>query len=76
MEGTATELAYRRSGEIEVALFWNRATGELSVFVADGASGDSLELPVAPTEALSAFHHPYALAARRGVDYRTDLRAA
>ena len=54
---------------IEVALLWHRTTGELTVSVTDAASGASFELPVAPDEALTAFHHPYAYAAVRRVDY-------
>jgi hypothetical protein len=61
------ELAYRRGAGIEVALLWHRTTGELTVSVTDAASGASFELPVAPDEALTAFHHPYAYAAVRGV---------
>ena len=35
----------------------------------DTASGASFELPVAADEALTAFHHPYAYAAVKGVPY-------
>ena len=48
MMSTATELAYRRNGDIAVGLYWDRPTGELTVFVADLASGETFELPLAP----------------------------
>jgi hypothetical protein len=58
------------TGGIEVVLFWDRATDALTVSVFDRASGDAFDLPVAPREALNAFHHPYAHAASRGIQYR------
>ena len=63
------ELAYRRGAGLEVTLRWHRTTGELTVWVTDAASGAWFELPVAPDEALTAFHHPYGYAAARGVAY-------
>ena len=66
METTTTDLAYRRDGGLEVALFWDRSTGDLSVLVADLPSGEAFELPVAPDRALEAFHHPFAYAASVG----------
>jgi hypothetical protein len=64
-----TDLAYRRSADIEVTLLWHRTNGELTVSVTDTASGDSFELPVSPNDALAAFHHPYAYAAAHGLAY-------
>jgi hypothetical protein len=61
------ELAYRQGAGIEVTLLWHRTTGELTVSVTDAASGASFELLVAADEALTAFHHPYAYAAVKGV---------
>jgi hypothetical protein len=69
MEITTKELAYRRSGGIEVALFWNSATNELSVTVVDEALGDAFELPAPADQALDVFHHPYAHAALCGIEY-------
>jgi hypothetical protein len=63
------ELAYRRDGGIEVALLWNTVTGRLTVTVADLASGEAFQLPVAPDRALDGFYHPYAYAASMGVVY-------
>jgi hypothetical protein len=69
---TTTELAFRREGGIDVALFWDKATGALSVLVVDLASGDAFELPVASDQALDSFYHPYAHAAFKGVQYRLE----
>ena len=63
------ELAYRQGAGIEVTLLWHRATGELTVSVTDAASGAWFEVPVAPDEALTAFRHPFAYAAAKGVTY-------
>jgi hypothetical protein len=64
-----TELAHRESGGVEVALFWERRSNRLTVLVADASSGESFELQVASAEALDAFEHPYAYAARIGVPF-------
>ena len=69
MDQDTAELACRRGAGIEVTLLWHRTTGELTVSVTAAASGASFELPVAADEALTAFHHPYAYAAVRRVDY-------
>jgi hypothetical protein len=66
---TTRELAYRRDGGIEVALLWNTVTGRLTVTVADLASGEAFQLPLAPDRALDGFYHPYAYAASMGVVY-------
>jgi hypothetical protein len=65
---TAREVAYRKDGGIEVAPFWDRLTGKLTVCVTDLTSDDTFELPVAPERALDMFHHPYAYAASFGVE--------
>jgi hypothetical protein len=69
MDKDTAELACRRGAGIEVTLLWQRASGELTVSVTDAASGASFELPVSADEALTAFHHPYAYAAAKGVAY-------
>ena len=69
MDQDAAELAYRQGAGIEVTLLWHRTTGKLTVSVTDAASGAWFELPVAADEALTAFHHPYAYAAVKGVPY-------
>jgi len=69
MNKDTAELAYRRGTGVEVTLLWHRTSGDLTVSVTDAASGASFEVPVAASEALSAFNHPYAYAAVRGVAY-------
>jgi hypothetical protein len=60
------ELAQRISNGIEVTLFWNQRTNEITVEVVDFHSGEALQVPVDGDAALEAFHHPYAYAANNG----------
>jgi hypothetical protein len=64
------ELDRRYSDGIDVRLMWHSVAGRLSVSVADAKTGDAFEFEVEGREALHAFHHPYAHAAFRGIDYR------
>jgi hypothetical protein len=64
-----TELAYREGGGVQVALLWDPETNDLTVTVVDGGSGDSFVVSVESTDALDAFRHPYAYAARSGVPF-------
>jgi hypothetical protein len=67
-----TELASRESSGITVKLFWSRATSLVTVAVADAANDDYFELVLEEHErALDVFHHPYAHAAARGVEFGT-----
>ncbi|MBM2822411.1 MAG: hypothetical protein HW413_1157 [Thermoleophilia bacterium] len=66
---TTTELARRANDGVEVSLVWSRADGHLAVIVSDLRAGDSFELAACPESALDVFHHPFAYAAFRGVDY-------
>jgi hypothetical protein len=61
------ELAYRAAGGIEVVLFWQETTNELTVAVSDARSGTCFKLAAAPHEALNVFNHPFAHAASRGL---------
>jgi hypothetical protein len=61
--GSLRELARRTNGGIEVALFWDVASGELTVCVADEPRDWYFELYPAPAQALECFYHPYAYAA-------------
>jgi hypothetical protein len=61
------ELDRRTSDGIDVQLLWNPRTDRVSIAVEDGRSGERFEVAVAASEALTAFHHPYAYAARRTV---------
>ena len=67
-----TELASRESNGITVRLFWSRSTNLVTVAVADVAKDEYFELVLDEHEsALDVFHHPFAHAAARGLDFRT-----
>jgi hypothetical protein len=59
------ELMYRESADMSVALLWNREDGTLKVSVREVSTENPFELVVGEEEALDAFYHPYAYAARR-----------
>jgi hypothetical protein len=66
-----TELATRESNGITVRLFWSRSTNLVTVAVADTANDDYFELVLDEHErALDVFHHPFAHAAARGLEFR------
>lgn len=63
------ELESRTGDGIEVRLLWNRSDGRAHVSVFDTRSGDSFTIEVREQDrALDVFDHPYAHAARRGID--------
>jgi hypothetical protein len=67
-----TELATRENNGITVRLFWSRSTNLVTVAVADAANDDYFELVLDDDErALDVFHHPFAHAAARGLEFRT-----
>jgi hypothetical protein len=70
------ELAHRATDGLEVMLFWDEATNELTVSVSDERTGAYFELAAEPGEALAVFYHPYAHAAYRGVPYDDALLAS
>lgn len=80
MTGTTThnasrELAYRETDGLEVQLLWDERTNVARVAVLDSKTGDSFEIVLGDRDnALDVFHHPYAYAAHRGVDYRMPTR--
>jgi hypothetical protein len=57
------ELDSRRNGGIEVSLQWSQSASTVKVVVADARSDETFEIEVAGTDALAAFHHPFALRA-------------
>ncbi len=66
---TPKELALRRNGTCEVALFWSRRTHRAAVKLEDEATGLTFELPLdASDDPLDVFDHPYAYAATRGLN--------
>ncbi len=64
------ELAQRLSGTVEVLLFWHREIDRVGLSVRDLSTGAGFHLEVAPANAIDAFYHPYAYAARRENSYR------
>lgn len=75
-ENWRTELAARESNGLSVRLFWSRSTNLLAVTVDDSTNGDYFELVLQEHERpLDVFHHPYAYAAARGVEFQPPRRA-
>ena len=67
-----TELASRESNGITVTLLWSRSTNLATVAVADTANHDYFELVLDKRDQpLDVFHHPFAHAAARGVEFLT-----
>jgi hypothetical protein len=64
------ELAQRLSGTLEVLLLWHPGIDRLEVSVRDLATRAGFYVEVAPANAIDAFYHPYAYAARRENAYR------
>ena len=70
---TRTELASRETNGITVQLLWSRSTNLVTVAVDDAANDDYFELVLDEDEqALEVFHHPFAHAAARGIEFRTE----
>jgi hypothetical protein len=64
------ELAYRSNDGMDVALLWHTATGLLSVVVDDSRTDERFELVLDHDDrAIDVFHHPFAYAARRGLEF-------
>ena len=59
-----TELAHRTSDGIDVYLFWNQPGSRVTVRVFDERTNNGFELEVDSRDALDAFNHPFAYAAR------------
>jgi hypothetical protein len=62
------ELDFRANGGIEVTLIWRRADNSVSVAVFDTNTEEQSELRIDASEALDAFHHPFAYAARQRIE--------
>ena len=61
---TFHELAHRRNDGIDVTMFWDSRTNQVSVAVTDAKGGEAFEIHVLPGErAMDVFHHPFAYAA-------------
>lgn len=64
------ELAQRMSGTLEVLLLWYPEIDLVELSVGDLATGGGFHVEVAPGDAIDAFYHPYAYAARHENSYR------
>ena len=64
------ELAQRLTGTVEVQLLWQPEMNRVRLSVRDLATGAGFEIEVAPGNAIDAFYHPYAYAARRENSYQ------
>jgi hypothetical protein len=64
------ELDYRTADGVEVALLWHAGGNFLSVVVSDARIGEIFELVLDERDdAMDVFHHPYAYAAHRGLEF-------
>jgi hypothetical protein len=54
------ELDHRTADGIDVRLLWNSRTNQVFVTVEDHRYGEGFEIRVRGSEALAAFHHPFA----------------
>jgi hypothetical protein len=59
-----TELAHRTNDGIDVYLFWNQPSSHVTIRVVNERTSDGFELEVDGRDALDAFNHPFAYAAR------------
>ena len=59
------ELAFRSSGGLEIALYWNADDNTTEIEVHQTATEETINFPVPPDRALDAFHHPFAHIADR-----------
>jgi hypothetical protein len=65
------ELSSRSANGLDVALLWRRTDNTAIVAVVDHDVGEAFQLDVRESDsALDMFHHPYAYAAHRGIDFR------
>jgi hypothetical protein len=70
------ELAHRSNDGIDVTLFWQPVTDELTVCVCDQRRGAYFEIEPEANDALDAFYHPYSYASLSSVHYEDDRLAA
>ena len=69
------ELDHRTSDRIDVWLLWRERDDRLIVAVINERTGERFRIELRGGErALDVFHHPYAYAAWRGIDTRSESR--
>jgi hypothetical protein len=71
-----TELAMREGDGLEISLCWSKSANQVKVSVLDQRLQESFDIHVAATQALSAFHHPFAYASGQGICFGDALREA
>jgi hypothetical protein len=70
----ARELDARAGDGLDVRLLWYPATDAVTVWVYDAKYSNAFELAVEPDEAVDAFHHPFAYASFRGIEFDAPAR--
>lgn len=66
------ELAQRQNGGVEVLLLWHPEVDRVEVSVRDSRTGAAFQIDVPPADALEAYYHPYAYAARFESSFGVD----
>ena len=61
-----SELAVRDNDGLSVSLLWSRETNRVKVAIVDTQLDERFEFRVPGSDALAAFHHPFAYAAMLG----------
>jgi hypothetical protein len=75
MSDLLRELDHRTTDRIDVWLLWRERDDRVIVAVADERTGARFRIELCDGErALDVFHHPYAYAAWRGIDTRSQSR--
>ena len=73
LRGPLRELDHRSNDRLDVWLLWCESDDRVLVAVADEKTGERFWIEVRAGErALDVFHHPYAYAAWRGIDTRSE----
>jgi hypothetical protein len=65
IEEPTRELAQRRTGSVEILLIWHPISNNVELRIHDTSQKEESGFRVPPGEAMEAFRHPYAYAARR-----------
>jgi hypothetical protein len=73
MNDLLRELDHRTTDRTDVWLLWRECDDRVVVAVANENTGERFRIEVRDGErVLDVFHHPYAYAASRGIDTRSD----
>jgi hypothetical protein len=73
MDDVLRELDHRTDVWTDIWLLWRERDDRVVVAVANESTGERYRIEVRDSErALDVFHHPYAYAAMRGIDTRSE----